>query len=183
MKHTFLIALLTAAGLAAAAPARAETVRDLYARAMAQERLVRDDATRPTLAQMRRVVALYESLVRKHPASSYCDNALWQGANVASLAYERFGDEADRRTASRLLTLLKTGYPASKLLPQISTTMASLDKRTPAADLDSRSASESRPAPVTVPKPAVTDAPQKPKPDPATAGVITLRDVKRAVLP
>src|SRR5262245_28324005 len=106
MKHAFLGALLTAACLATAAQAAGETVRDLYTRAMAQERLVRDEATKPTLAQMRRVVAMYESLVRKHPASGYCDNALWQAANVASLAYERFGDEADRRTSTRLLTLL-----------------------------------------------------------------------------
>ena len=139
MKHGFLGAIVTAACLAAAPQARAgETVRELYTRAMAQERLVRDDATKPTLAQMRRVVALYESLVRKHPASGYCDNALWQAANVASLAYERFGDDADRRTASRLLTLLKTEYPASKLLPQASDTLASLDKRTPGSDLDFR---------------------------------------------
>ena len=59
-------------------------------------------ATRPAsrrAAQMRRVVGSYESLVRKHPASGYCDNALWQAANLASLAYERFGDDADRKTA------------------------------------------------------------------------------------
>jgi len=177
MKHGFLGAIVTAACLAAAPQARAgETVRELYTRAMAQERLVRDDATKPTLAQMRRVVALYESLVRKHPASGYCDNALWQAANVASLAYERFGDDADRRTASRLLTLLKTGYPASKLLPQASDTLASLDKRTPGSDLDFRS------APVTGPKPPVPDGAQKSRSDPAPAGVATLKDVRRTVL-
>src|SRR5215471_918180 len=205
MKHTFLSVLVTTACLAVAAPARAgETVRDLYTRAMAQERLVRDDATKPTLAQMRRVVALYASLVRKHPASSYCDNALWQAANVAGLAYERFGDEADRRTAARLLALLKSGYPSSKLVPQIGDTLASLEKRTPASDLDSRS------APVAAPKPAVGEATQKSRSDPAPAAVVTtpvsappaspagtrkpkadagtpdlatLKDVKRTVLP
>jgi N-acetylmuramoyl-L-alanine amidase len=178
MKHGFLGALVTAACLAAAPQARAgETARELYTRAMAQERLVRDDATNPTLAQMRRVVALYESLVRKHPASGYCDNALWQAANVASLAYERFGDEADRRTASRLLGMLKTGYPASKLVPQISDTLASLDRRTPASDLDSRT------APVTSPRPSVSDGAQKPRSEPAPTGVTTLKDVKRTVLP
>src|SRR4029453_1646972 len=127
MKHGFLGAIVTAACLATAAQARAgETGRELYTRAMAQEQQVRDDATKPTLAQMRRAIALYESVVRKHPASGYCDNALWQGANLAALAYDRFGDEADRRTAARLLSLLKSEYPSSKLLPQASDTLASL---------------------------------------------------------
>src|SRR5262245_41135685 len=111
MKHAFLGAIVTAAYLAAAPQARAaDTARDMYTRAMAQERQVRDDSTKPTLAQMRRVVSMYENLVRKHPVSSYCDNALWQAANVASLAYDRFGDPADRASASRLLTMLKTEY-------------------------------------------------------------------------
>jgi N-acetylmuramoyl-L-alanine amidase len=177
MKHAFLGAIVTAACLAAAPPARAaEAPRALYTRAMAEERQVRDEATKPTLAQMRRVVALYESLVRKHPASGYCDNALWQAANLASLAYERFGDEADRKTAVRLLTLLKTGYPSSRLQSQISDTLASLDKRTPGSDLDFRS------APVTSPKPAVNEGAQKSRSDPGPAGVTTLKDVRRTVL-
>src|SRR6186713_729713 len=100
MKQRLLWALVTAVWLAAPAPAHAETARQLYTRAMTEERLVRDEATRPTLPQMRRVIALYESLVRKHPVSGYCDNALWQAANIATLAYERFGEDADRRTAS-----------------------------------------------------------------------------------
>ena len=177
MKHGFIGALVTAACLATAAQAHAETARELYTRAMAQERLVRDDATRPTLPQMRRVVALYESLVRKHPISGYCDNALWQAANVASLAYERFGDPADRRTATRLLTLLKNEYPSSKLAPQVGDTLASLDKRAPAPDLDLRS------GPATPPKPITAEAAPKSRPDPGTGGVTTLKDVKRMVLP
>ena len=112
MKYFNLGALITAACLvlapALSAAGRPETPRELYTRALAQERQVRDDATHPTLAQMRRVIALYESLVRKHPTSGYCDNALWQGGNLAALAYQRFGDEADRKKATRLLTMIKT---------------------------------------------------------------------------
>jgi N-acetylmuramoyl-L-alanine amidase len=88
----------------------------MYSRAMAQERTLRDDATQPTAVQMRRVVAAYEALVRRHPASGYADNALWQAANLATLAYERFGEEADKRTATRLFTLLTKEYPTSKLV-------------------------------------------------------------------
>src|SRR6266700_1457967 len=79
--------------------AGAQTARDMYNSALAQERAVRDEATKPTLVQMRRVVTSYEQIVRKHPVSEYCDNALWQAANLAVLAYQRFGDEADRKRA------------------------------------------------------------------------------------
>ena len=71
----------------------------MYNRALAQERTVRDEAVKPTLAQMRRAVAAYEAVVRRFPASGYADNALWQAANLAALAFERFGNEADRKTS------------------------------------------------------------------------------------
>src|SRR5688572_13530078 len=102
MKYRVLSALVTIACMVLPSFALAEEgARDLYNRAMAEERVIRDDANKPTLAQMRRVVTLYESVVRKHPASGYCDNALWQAANVAALAHQRFGSEADRKTAMR----------------------------------------------------------------------------------
>src|SRR3954470_7665843 len=175
MTHRMLGALLAAS--LAAPSAWAETPRDLYTRAMAQERIVRDDASKPTLVQMRQVVALYERLVRQHPASGYCDNALWQAANVASLNFERFGQDAERKTVARLVTLLKTESPSSKLVTQASDTLASLEKVTPGSDLDFRVAS------VTVAKPVVSEATQKTRSDPAGAGVATLKDVRRAVLP
>ena len=66
MKHRFLGAIVTAACLASAVPLAAggppETAREIYTRALAQERTVRDAAAQPTLQQMRHVVALYESL-------------------------------------------------------------------------------------------------------------------------
>src|SRR6187402_3554933 len=113
MKHAILTAIVL---LAAINPAHAQGPRDLYNRAMAQERALRDDATKPTVVQMRRVVASYETIVRKHPASGYSDNALWQAANLAALAYERFGSEMDKKTAARLFTLLTKEYPTSKLV-------------------------------------------------------------------
>src|SRR5687768_12006777 len=120
MKQHLLIALVTVAGLTIAAQgAQAQTARDRYNRALAQERTVRDDASKPTLAQLRRAVAAYEAIVRRHPASGYADNALWQAANLASLTFERFGDEADRRTSTRLFAHLSREYPSSKLAAQI----------------------------------------------------------------
>src|SRR3954468_2177939 len=120
MKHPILAALVTAACLAGTSSmlAAGNNARDMYTRAMAQERVVRDDSAKPTLAQMRRVVTSYESIVRQHPASGYCDNALWQAAKLAALAFDRFGDEADRKTATRLLAVLAKEYPTSKLAAQ-----------------------------------------------------------------
>src|SRR5204862_5762595 len=116
MKHAILTAIVLLASISPA-PAFAEASafaeatadrpagqassgpRDMYNRAMAQERALRDDATRPTVAQMRRDVASYETIIRRHPASGQCDNALWQAANLAALADERFGIEEDKQTA------------------------------------------------------------------------------------
>src|SRR5258708_27335474 len=117
MTYRVLATLATATCLlmplrASAAP----TARAMYTRALEQERVVRTDSNKPTLAQMRKVVAAYEAVVRRHPASGYCDNALWQGANVAMLAYERFGDEADKTRATRLFNMLIREYPTSKLV-------------------------------------------------------------------
>jgi N-acetylmuramoyl-L-alanine amidase len=172
MKYRLIATFLTAACVVPGqAFAKADGTRDMYNRAMAQERELRDDANKATAAQMHRVVASYESIVRKHPASGYCDNALWQGANLASLAYERFGNEADRKTAARLFTLLTREYPTSKLVPRANEALAGLSASTPAV-----------PVPVSVPVPA----PPAPKPEAAAAsatGLTILREIHRTVLP
>src|SRR6187549_991770 len=127
MKHPSIAALRAVFCLAGPMPASAaETAREMYTRTLAQERTVRDAAAKPTLEQMRRVVTQYEGVVRKHPASGYSDNALWQAANLALLAFERFGNEADRKTASRLFALLAKEYPASSLASQATAAIAAL---------------------------------------------------------
>ena len=82
--------------------ASAQSARSLYTKAIARERAVRDADRDPSLRQLRATIAAYESLVRRYPASAYCDNALWQAANVALLAFERFADPVDQRTGLRL---------------------------------------------------------------------------------
>ena len=94
----------------------AESAHSLYTRALGRERELRDAANRVTVIQIRRVVAAYEGVVRRYPRSGYSDNALWQGANLALLAFERFGQPADRQTALRLLEQLRTQYPSSSLV-------------------------------------------------------------------
>jgi N-acetylmuramoyl-L-alanine amidase len=181
MKHGILAALLAAACMVAAVPspafAKAATstrAADMYSRALTQERIIRDDANKATVVQMRRAIASYETLVRRHPASGYCDNALWQAANLATLAYERFGDEADRRTALRLFALLASGYPSSKLVARATDARASLDSAPPAV----------KPIPVALPVAApVTATSTKTVSDAPASGTALLRDIHRTVLP
>ena len=69
MRYRILAAVTTATCLliparGAAAP-QPTTARAMYTRALEQERTVRDDANKPTLPDMRKVVAAYEAgLVR-----------------------------------------------------------------------------------------------------------------------
>jgi N-acetylmuramoyl-L-alanine amidase len=187
MRYPILAALVTAACVLCPAPAHAaDTARDMYNRAMTLEREVRDEATKPTPAQMRRAVASYEAVVRKHPASGYCDNALWQAANLAALAYERFGNEPDRRTAARLFALLAKEYPTSKLVARANEALNGLN--TPAAALSAPPpppAARPRPDPVA----AVPDVDPLPSANSAKAGALakggpaTLREIRRSVLP
>ncbi len=150
-------------GLGTAPMAYAQPPRDLYTRALAQDRAVRDARQTPTLRQIRAAVAAYERVVRRYPASGYADNALWQGGELSRLAWERFGDDADRRTGVRLLKQLQSGYPSSSLLLWRRTGAGTLrggqggsDVRTAPAASAAPPPSTSVPAPVTRPvtKPA-----------------------------
>lgn len=126
-------ALLLVAGGMLVLPeiAAAQSAHAMYTKALARERQLRDAANRPTLAQLRSVVQAYESVVRKYPRSGYSDNALWQGGNVALLAFERFGQAAEKRTALRLLTQLKNHYPSSSLVPRAIETIAQVEATRP----------------------------------------------------
>ena len=74
--------------------------RRLYTRALDRERTLRDSAQKPALKQLRAAVASYEAIVRRYPASGYSDNALWQAANLALLAYDEYGEAADKQTGA-----------------------------------------------------------------------------------
>ena len=185
MKHGILAALLAAACTMSAVPSpafargaagrrTADAARDMYSRALAQERVIRDDANSATLVQMRRVVASYESLVRRHPASGYCDNALWQAGNLAALAYERFGDEADRKAALKLFARVASGYPSSKFVARAVDARAALDSTSPSLE----------PIPAALPlSPPLIPANTKPVPDAPASGTVLLRDIHRTVQP
>ena len=128
-------AVLLAGMLALGAPSAvsAQPSYDLYAKALANERELRDAGRPPTVRQIRAGVAAYERVVHRYPRSGYADNALWQAANLSALAYERFGQTADKRTGIRLLTLLRSGYPSSSLVTRVAAVLAQLDATKPPA--------------------------------------------------
>lgn len=197
MKHRLFAAIATTALLLGPAQAgAADTPRDIYNRALAQERDLRSDEAKPTAVQLRRLVGSYESLVRRHPASGYADNALWQGGNVAALAYERFGNEVDRKTAARLFTLLTRDYPSSKLVARANEALVALDAPASLAAPPTIASSAAAVMPSTVaPRPrqvpaivapadaigtARTGADPKTRPEPG--GPALLREIRRTVL-
>jgi N-acetylmuramoyl-L-alanine amidase len=119
VRFTALLVLALLALPAATAWAQANTPHAMYTAALARERGLRDAAKPPTLQQLRAGIAAYEEIVRRFPRSGYSDNALWQGGNLAILAYERFGQAADQQRAIRLLNSLKKEYPSSSLVPRV----------------------------------------------------------------
>jgi len=168
-------------------PARAaDSAEDMYTRAMAQERQVRDVENRPTLPQLRGVVQAYESIVLRFPKSGYCDNALWQGAGVALLASERFGQAADRRTALRLLNHLKNEYPASPLTARVATLVREIETKPEPASA-AAGADAPIPQPVVSAAPALESRDLRPVVDTAPAAganpIVTIREIKRTAIP
>jgi N-acetylmuramoyl-L-alanine amidase len=115
--------LLTAVFVAATAlPALAQSAPVRYETALAREQQVR--ASQPPLRTLRSLIAQYEAIVQRYPQSGYSDNALWQAAGVAWLAFERHGQEIDRRTALRLLQQLKAHYPKGTLAGRVPARLA-----------------------------------------------------------
>ena len=187
MKLRVVLAILLLASAWAppvAAKSAAGSARTLYTRALERERQVRAGEPQATLKQLRSVVSAYDALVRRFPASGYCDNALWQAGNLAVLAFERFGETEDRRAAERLLTRLKEGYPSSSLVARVDAALSALatTDTTAAASRPAVSAiatdhESERPAATTGVEAAPAQATsQAPAP-------VMIRDIKRASIP
>jgi N-acetylmuramoyl-L-alanine amidase len=104
---------------------------DAYVAALARERTLRTTLTSAAdravyLRDVRAVVADYEAVVRRFPASSYGDESLWHAGRLALDAYGRFGDVRDRDAGLRLLQRLTTAYPASQLVKLVPAVVASV---------------------------------------------------------
>jgi N-acetylmuramoyl-L-alanine amidase len=160
-----LLCLLAALMVLPATEVYAQSAKALYERALARERELRDGKTKPTLQQWRAAVTAYERIVRRFPTSAYSDNALWQGGNLALLAFDDYAQAADRKTGIRLLSLLRSEYPSSSL-------------RTRAAAIVNER--EAVPVPAA---PAPVSAPETDSEAPGRSAPVAIRDVKKSELP
>ncbi len=159
LRTAALVALILT-GLGRAGGAAPDTARDLYSAALAREQGLRS-VKAPSLRDYRAAAAAYDAVVRKFPASGYADNALWQGAALASEAFERFGDERDEATARRMLQLLATDYRFSPLSLKARDTLKRMD------------AKKAPPAPAAAQAPAAKPPPRR---------LATLEDVRRTTI-
>jgi N-acetylmuramoyl-L-alanine amidase len=171
---------------AAASPAAAaDSAESIYSRALGRERELRDDISGATLGQLRAVVRNYETLVRRFPRSGYCDNALWQGGNLAMLIFERYDRVEDRQTAVRLLKWLREGYPSSPFRARATDQLEALDSSRPAASASSQTATPpALPGQLIVPETVVPKSADLPPPaPPVSSAIATIKEIKRLPLP
>ena len=116
-----------------ASPAlHAQTARDLYVAALAQEQSVRgrmmeEEAAPTAVMEVRAVVTAYHQVVEHYPANGYSDNALWQAGVLSLDAFSRFNQIQDRETGVRLLRTLARTYPTSKLVKQVPAQLARVE--------------------------------------------------------
>ena len=185
LRHPATILMLACTLTASTAASGDSSAQTLYERAMSRERAVRSaDQEQTTLAEIRRVITAYDSVVRRYPASGYSDNALWQAGNLAWLAFQRYGDSKDRDTTIRYLTRLKREYPSSSLrsgaddvLRAASTPSAPSVEAPPVALTSAREPADEQPIGTTAHSSDVQgDASQAPPP-------ILIRDIKRSIIP
>src|SRR5689334_3971168 len=108
LRYPAMVVMIACTLAAPVAASGGNSVRTLYERALEREEALRSpDRDQPTAAEFRSVINAYDNIVRRFPTSGYSDNALWQAGNLAWLAYQQFGDAADRASAVRFLTRLK----------------------------------------------------------------------------
>lgn len=142
------------------AVATAQTAAVLFQRATTREATVRKS---PTIANVRAAVAAYEQIVLRYPRSGYCDDALWNGAELARFGWERFSQDSDRKTSERLYSWLRREYPTSGKAKLVAAQLAELK------------AAPTKPASAPASAPAVSAAPSGP--------VALIRGVTMAPLP
>ena len=169
---------------AASPAAAADSAEWIYSRALGRERELRDDISGATLGQLRAVVRNYETLVRRFPRSGYCDNALWQGGNLAMLIFERYDKAEDRQTAVRLLKWLRDGYPSSPFRARAAEQLEELDSSRPAAGASSQTTPPGLPGQLVVPETVVPKSVDlSPPAPPVSSTIATIKEIKRLPLP
>ena len=195
------VAIILALAAAAALHGQSTDPSALFQQALRRETLLRQElegarAGAPggvLLERIRVLVGSYEDLARLFAKSDSSDDSLSHGGMLAADAYVKFGDASDRETALRLLRLLSSRFPASPLAKQATTRLRALESGRPAPPVPAVAAA-SAPVPASAPPP--TTAPPSPVPTPsaprpalsaspvvAPSGPVTLRAIKREVLP
>jgi N-acetylmuramoyl-L-alanine amidase len=164
-------------GLPASASAAPESARLAYTRVLGQERVLQERGEQATLDQIRAVIASYERVAHRFPSSGYSDNALWQAANLALSAYQRFGRDADKERGSRLLAWLAKQFPTSSLLkgaPDLRRQFNSPPAQAAVA-----------PTPTAAPAETTRESASPPAsdPTPASGSPVLLREITRTPLP
>jgi N-acetylmuramoyl-L-alanine amidase len=180
-----IVMLACAFAPAVAAKTGGVSARALYNRTLERERQLRTTEQQATVVQLRGVVNAYNAIVRRFPASGYSDNALWQGGNLALLAFQRFGQAADRRTAERLLKRLKEQYPSSSLAARVEEALGAGDApaTSPPPAAPPIAVDTAPPADKGVQKAAATggtDAPNDTPPSTQSPAAVMIRDIKRS---
>jgi N-acetylmuramoyl-L-alanine amidase len=183
-----VLALLSLPLSVGAQPVNA-SVEALYADVKAKEKAVRTALADPAvtaavLKAVRTVVADYEALVRRFPASAYSDDALWFAGWLSIDAFARFSNELERATGLRLWRTLSDQYPTSPLAKQVPQQLAKVQRPQPPAAIQTPQPIEKvadPPAVRTAPRPppaAVERPPRSTRSAPAL-----LKAVRRTALP
>ena len=174
------LALAVALALAAAPEVQASARSD-YERLLARASALRLDGPRPTpRPQMRRVAAEGEAVAKRHAASGYADNALWQAATVSLAAHRVYRQAADRARALELLDLLVRRYPSSSLAPQA---RALLRRHGPGVTARATPAPTPTPTPTPAPTRAPTPTPAPTPAAPAPVAMVTAVDTTPVAAP
>lgn len=144
------------------------------------------------LDRIRVLVGSYEDLARLFAKSESSDDSLSHGGMLAADAFAHFGEATDRETALRLLRSLSARFPASALAKAAAARVKALETAKP-GPVSAIAAAAPVPVPVSAP-PASAPPPAAapavaPVPPPAASprvpppGPVTLRDIRREVLP
>ncbi|MDP3718433.1 MAG: N-acetylmuramoyl-L-alanine amidase [Acidobacteriota bacterium] len=157
--HLVRASVAFAIALVVSVPAVAQTARQRYESALERDQKVRvvlaggEVQAREAKAEVAKVIAAFEAVVRRYPTSGYSDNALWQAASLADAAYQRFNHADDQAQAIRLYRWLVAEYPTSSLVRRANQQLAQLAKPAPVA---APLLAASRPAPTAAASPAAT---------------------------
>jgi N-acetylmuramoyl-L-alanine amidase len=132
------VAALALAAIAWGVSAAAEEANREYVATLARERALRatfngTPAPDVALRDVHSIVAAYQTIVRRFPASAFSDDALWNAGKLELDAFARFGDAHDREIGTKLLQRLAADYPTSKLARRVPEALAATQRTTSGA--------------------------------------------------